>query len=137
MLDRRLLIVGGILVVALVVVLVITARNRTQASRAAAARPPELVGRSVPEATFDIDFSKRYDLHCFPAGTHEVVLRRCKVLGSTAGMTQRPRLPLGDEEYVLPGVYTGRWLVVELQDGRKAYVPPETVRLMEESAESQ
>jgi hypothetical protein len=136
MVDRKLLIAGGILVAALIIVFVIAARNRTQATREAVTRPPQLAGHTVPEATFEIDFGKRYDLHCFPAGTHEVVLRRCKILGSAGGMVQRPRLPIGDEELVMPGVYPGRWLVLELSDGRKAYVPPESVRLMEESAEA-
>lgn len=137
MADRKVWIVGGVLVAVLVVVLVIAARNRTQAPRIAAARPPELVGRPVPDATFEIDFGKRYDLHCFPGGSQAVVLRHCKIVGSTGPGAGSPRvhLPGADEDFVLPGVFGGRWLVLELPDGRHAYVPPESVRLIEESAE--
>jgi hypothetical protein len=136
--DRKVWIIGGIAAAVLLVVLVIGVRNRNQAPRAAAARPPEVVGRPVPDATFEIDFAKRYDLHCFPGGTQAVVLRRCKIVGSTGpgSGAGRLRLPGADEDYVLPGTFSGRWLVVELPDGRHAYVPQEAVRLIEESPEA-
>jgi hypothetical protein len=134
MADRKLVIGGCILAVVIVVAVVIAARNRTQASRAAAARPPEFVGRQVPDATFEIDFAKRYDFHCFTAGDHGVVLRGCKILGFTGAGTAGRRLsPPVDEELALAAGYPGRWLVLERPDGRRAYVLPESVRLIEES----
>ncbi len=127
-------IVGVVVVAALLVALLIAARNRSPATRAPAP-PPELGGGQVPDVTLRIDFEKRYDFHCFPAGEHGVVLRRCKVLGTTGPGPQRFRVPAGEEEYLLAGGYGGRWLVLELPDGRRAYVPPESVRLIEESAD--
>jgi hypothetical protein len=135
MTDRRLVIGGCILAVLVVIVVVMAARNRSQATRTAAARPPEFVGRQVPDATFEIDFTKRYDFHCLSAGEQGVVLRNCKILGFTGGGIAGRRLsPLIDEELAQAAGYPGRWLVLELPDRRRAYVLPESVRLIEESA---
>ena len=135
--DTRKLILIGCVVVGVVAVLALVAiKNRSEDTRPAP-RPPELVGQPVPATTFEIDFAKRYDLHCAAAGQESLVLHRCKIIGST-GAGQHPKLPSPYAElYYAQGISSGRWLVLELPDGRRAYVPPESIRLIEESPEGQ
>jgi hypothetical protein len=92
-----------------------------------------LVGQPLPAETFEIDFGKRYDLHCVSStGDHAVVMHRCKIIGST-GPGRHPQVPSPYAELYAQMLPSGRWLVLELADGRRAYVPPESVRLIEES----
>ena len=131
--NRKLIIIGCVAAAIVVVLAAIAIRNRSEQNRPTA-RPPELIGQPLPATTFEIDFAKRYDLHCAAVGDHAVVLHRCKIIGST-GPGRHPSVPSPYAELYAQAMGSGRWLVLELPDGRRAYVPPESVRLIEESAE--
>jgi hypothetical protein len=131
--NRKLVIVGCVVAGGVVVLAAIAIRNRSEENRPSS-RPPELIGQPLPATTFEIDFDKRYDLTCTAAGDHAVVLHRCKIVGST-GPGRHPSVPSAYAELYAQAMNSGRWLVLELPDGRRAYVPPESVRLIEESAE--
>src|SRR5206468_1320582 len=64
--NRKLIIIGCIVAGVVVILAVVAVRNRSDTSKPAP-RPPEVVGQPVPAAVFEIDFAKRYDLHCAPA----------------------------------------------------------------------
>lgn len=131
--DNRKLIIVGCAVAGVVVVLALVAiKNRSGEASRPTPRPPELVGQPLPADTFEIDFGKRYDLHCAAVGDHAVVLHSCKIIGST-GPGHHPQIPSPYAELYAQALPSGRWLVLELPDGRRAYVPPESVRLIEES----
>jgi hypothetical protein len=133
---RKWIIIGCVVAGVVLVVTLIAVKNRSEGTRPTP-RVPELVGQPVPATTFEIDFGKRYELHCSPAGAQsEVVLHRCKIVGST-GPTQHHTVPSPYAELYGQGLYYGRWLVLELPDGRRAYVPPESIHLIEESPEAQ
>jgi hypothetical protein len=132
--NRKLIIIGCIVAGVVVILAVVAVRNRSDTNKPSP-RLPEVVGQPVPAAVFEIDFDKRYDLHCSPVGTQsEVVLRRCKIIGST-GPGHHPSVPSPYAELYAQALSSGRWLVLELPDGRRAYAPPESIRLIEESPE--
>jgi hypothetical protein len=130
---RKLLIIGGIVVGVVAILALVAIKNRTGEASHATSRPPELVGQPLPAETFEIDFTKRYDLHCVAtAGDHVLVLHRCKIIGST-GPGRHTQVPSPYAELYAQVLPSGRWLVLEMPDGRRAYVPPESIRLIEES----
>ena len=129
---RKLLIIGGIVGGGVVILALVAIKNRTGEAAHPNPRSPELVGQPLPAETFEIDFGKRYDLHCAAVGDHAVVLHRCKIIGST-GPGRHPQVPSPYAELYAQVLPSGRWLVLEMPDGRRAYVPPESIRLIEES----
>jgi hypothetical protein len=87
--------------------------------------PPAVAGQQAPAQVQDIDFTLRYDVHCSFADREATVFRGCKVVGFTGPDSQ-------------PGKFSGssvgyfdRWLVLELNDGRLAYIPPNSLKYLE------
>lgn len=100
-------------------------------------RRPEEAEQPLLDMKLVIDFDKRYDLTCEPLGKEGKeprVIPRCKIRGFT-GTKDRPKgsYSYGYSSGEPRGLFDG-WLVLELEDGRLAYVPPGSVRLIEESA---
>ena len=117
---------GGALIAGAVAVAAV-ALPRPQPAKA---QPPEIGGQAAPDAVREIDFVKRYDAHCSFFGDEPTVFRGCKVVGFTGRDT--------------PGVegssysssrsshqFFDRWLVLELSDGRLAYIPPTALKYLE------
>ncbi|HYH67575.1 MAG TPA: hypothetical protein VD866_22955 [Urbifossiella sp.] len=97
-------------------------------------QPPSVGGQKAPSAVREIDFEKRYDLHCVLFDKELTVFRDCKVVGytgpakagvvvdggSSSGFSSRDHFQ-----------YFDRWLVIEHSDGRLAYIPPNSLRYLE------
>jgi hypothetical protein len=90
-------------------------------------QPPAIGGQQAPSQVRQIDFTLRYDVHCTFADREATVFRGCKVVGFTG-----PDAPAGKFGGSSFG-YFDRWLVLELSDGRLAYIPPTSLKYMETS----
>ena len=91
-------------------------------------KPPQIGGESVPAEHFKIDFSKKYDIYISRySGDKPLMFPNSRFLGYT-----------GDEVVDSKGLsskaYSGftRWLVIELTDGRKAYISSSSIERLEE-----
>jgi hypothetical protein len=84
-------------------------------------RVPQFAGQDVPNTAFTIDFSKRYNIVC---STSQQNLRydNVRVLGYTGGQ----------EDFIKGHGNFQRWLVIERSDGRKAYLSPHSIIVVEE-----
>ena len=91
---------------------------------------PAIAGQSVPEKAFDIDFTKRYDFIGSSESGNHVLYRNCRILGFTKG--KEGSGSSFTSSYSSYG-YFDTWLVIELEDGRKAYIPPNEIRAFEET----
>jgi hypothetical protein len=91
--------------------------------------PPEIGGQSAPAVVRQIDFGKRYDVHCSFFKDEPTVFRGCKVVGFTGrdvpGTEERSSFSSSSSRIF------DRWLVLELSDGRLAYVPPTALKYLE------
>jgi len=87
-------------------------------------RPPRLAGQATPDQLVRIDFEKRYDLYCSSSQGEATVFRGCRVLGFTGQQAD-------DESDYAPKV---SWVVIELADLRRAYLPVHLIRWFEETA---
>lgn len=127
--QRVLILAGcvGVLIAGGAVVASIALTARPQPSKV---QPPEIGGQAAPAAVREIDFGKRYDAHCSFFGDEPTVFRGCKVVGFTGRDTP------GEEgtSYSSSGSthqFFNRWLVLELSDGRLAYIPPADLKYLE------
>ncbi|MBN1392880.1 MAG: hypothetical protein JW947_08775 [Sedimentisphaerales bacterium] len=88
--------------------------------------PPKIAGVKVPSKTYEIDFSKRYNL-TLDSQHSSVTFTNCLIKGFTQGKPQS-----SPSRYD----YFDTWLVVELSDGRVIYLPPRNVVMIEESKQT-
>ncbi len=89
-------------------------------------RTPKIVGTALPVLKDEINLDKRYDITYGSATTAER-LTGARILGYR---------PSSHDECI--GAYVGRkWLVVEIIDGRRAYLKPESVLSLVESQDGQ
>ena len=115
--------------------------------------PPSIAGQSVPDKRFQLDFSKRYDIlisfsysGSFSNSDESFTqwLRSCKILGFTG---EAPEEILSANAGFLSlqassnhlyakggGRFFSGWLGLEYADGRRAFIPPGIVKIIEESA---
>lgn len=129
---------AGLLMIALLVYAV------SSKTRHRAPRPPELGGQQVPNSVLDIRFDKRYDLFCSFFREEPTIYHSCKFLGFTGRgeeSTQSPPSlggmfsgPSRSGSYDSESRYFEHWLVIELKDGRRAYIPPTSVKHIEEAS---
>jgi len=91
-------------------------------------QPPTIAGQPVPNQNIVLDFSQRYDLVCRD-GQGVQTNTSCRILGYT-GETVRDASGIISREY---SSQFGRWLVVELSDGRRACLPPGSVTFLVET----
>jgi hypothetical protein len=84
--------------------------------------PPTIAGMKVPSKTYEIDFSKRYNL-TLDSQHGSVAYTNCLIKGFTQGK----------EESSSRGYYFDTWLAVELPDGRMAYFSPRDIIMIEEA----
>lgn len=77
---------------------------------------------------FKIDFSKRYDLTYVMDDQAPIIYRNCLVLGFTKGASYSKK---GDFE--VGSGYFDDWLVVKLPDGRRLYLEPDNIDIIEET----
>jgi hypothetical protein len=88
--------------------------------------PPKIAGVRVPSKTYEIDFSKRYNLTLDSRyGSATYTYTDCLIKGFTQGKTESE----SSSRYE----YFDTWLVVELSDGRIVYFPPHNIIMIEES----
>ena len=91
-------------------------------------RPPEIAGQEIPSQNIIIDFTKRYDVIC-TSGQDTRAYTNCRILGYTGDKIR-------DAEGKLTSAYSGsfgRWAVLEMQDGRRAFVPFGRITFLEEA----
>jgi hypothetical protein len=110
-----------------------------------APRPPELGGQQVPAKVYEIRFDQKYDLFCSFYREEPTIYRNCKILGFTgrgeeSGGSSRAS---GSAGFVFSSgsgsasnyrEYFDHWLVLELADGRLAYIPPDAVKYIEQAS---
>jgi len=94
---------------------------------AAHAEKPELI---------DVGFERRYDVFCMLFPEQPTVYRDCRILGTTDrdGLASRESSLFSKSSGWEPGRLFDDMLVLETADGRLAYIPPGSVRYIEESA---
>jgi len=129
---------AGLLMIALLVYAV------SSKTRPRAPRSPELGGQQVPNSVFDIRFDKRYDLFCSFLHAEPTIYHSCKFLGFTGrGEVSTQSAPSGggmfsgssgSGSFYSESKYFEHWLVIELKDGRRAYIPPASVKYIEEAS---
>lgn len=110
-------------------------------------RPPELGGQQVPARVYEIRFDQKYDLFCSFYQEEPTIYRNCKILGFTGrgdgsagsgrdagvgGFVLSSGSGSGSSSY--DREFFDHWLVLELPDGRMAYIPPNAVRYIEQAA---
>jgi hypothetical protein len=83
--------------------------------------PPKIAGMTVPQKTYEIDFSKRYNIILRNSATYTYT--NCLIKGCTHS---------GKESSSRGGYYFDTWLVVELSDGRMVYFSPHDITILEE-----
>lgn len=92
-------------------------------------KPPVVGGQEVPNQNIIIDFTKRYDLVCHHGETARTY-SNCRILGYTGDKIRDP------EGNISPAFFWGsfgRWLALELPDGRRAFVPSGSIAFLEEA----
>jgi hypothetical protein len=113
-------------------------------SAPAGPRPPELGGQQVPEKVYEIHFDQKYDLYCSLFHEAPTTYRSCKILGFTGrgGESVSAGRAAGSSGFAFSSgsgsassyaQYFDHWLVLELPDGRLAYIPPNAVKYIEEA----
>lgn len=91
--------------------------------------PPQIAGQTVPDENIVLDFARRFNLVCRD-GSSSLRVTNCRILGYTGESVR-------DASGSVSGKYAGhfgRWLVVELADGRRACMDPGSIRYLEEAA---
>jgi hypothetical protein len=118
----------GVLLMVLVFVAFKCSGNRSEL--------PTLAGQKLPANMFQIDFSKRYNI--FPTGGYgssgDRVYQNVKILGfvgSPEGREKNAGSFMGSDYFS----YFGKWLVLELYDTRKVYLPVSAIGVIEEAGE--
>jgi hypothetical protein len=142
--SRRggLILSGGILAGLLFVILIYGVSSQ---SAPTTPRPPELGGQQVPDQIHEIRFDRRYDLFCSFYREEPTIYRNCKIIGFTGSGEESigsGRASGSGGFSVLSGSgstsyytkYFDHWLVLELADGRLAYIPSSAVKYIEEAA---
>jgi hypothetical protein len=108
-------------------------------------RPPELGGQQVPAKVYEIRFDQKYDLFCSFYREEPTIYRNCRILGFTgrgeeSAGSGRSSASVGFAFSSSSGSasdsreFFDHWLVLELADGRLAYVPPSAVRYIEQAS---
>lgn len=81
-------------------------------------RPPQIVGAELPILDSGIDLAKRYDLvYAAGHGTGQEKMTGVRILGYLRS----------DRDQTTGDYMDSRWLVIELEDGRRAYLRPRSV----------
>lgn len=136
-------LLGCGMVAALAVFLLVLA-SWPVAKRTASSSTPRaaLAGQEVPAHRFDLAFDQKYDLHCQFNGQAQT-FRNSQVLGFTGrddpaarggagGFAPGPGSSFSSSAGSY-GVWFEHWLVIALDDGRKAFIPPHSVLYIEEA----
>jgi hypothetical protein len=91
-------------------------------------RPPTIAGQTVPNQNVVLDFTKRYDVICRDAQQTKTYRNR-RILGYTGELV---RDASGSETKSYFPQF-GRWLALELSDGRRVFLPPGNITFLEET----
>ncbi|HCN75572.1 MAG TPA: hypothetical protein DIT13_00075 [Verrucomicrobiales bacterium] len=91
-------------------------------------KPPQVAGQPVPDRNVVLDFTKRYNLE-YREGDETRKIQNCRIQGYTGEAVRDATGALSKSYY---GDF-GRWLVLELADGRLACLPGSRVSYLEES----
>ena len=91
--------------------------------------PPQVAGQTVPAENIVLDFTRRFNLVC-RQGSDSLRVSNCRILGYT-GEAVRDAAGAVSSKYA---GHFGRWLVVELADGRRACLEPGSITYLEEAA---
>jgi hypothetical protein len=104
-------------------------------------QPIQLAGHSEHAELIEVGFERRYDVYCVlipEQPTESTVYRDCRILGTTdrEGVKSADYGSFSKTGRWAPSHLFGRMLVLETADGRLAYIPPDSVRYIEEAATS-
>ena len=123
----------GILCTVLAINLVMGPRGRSDEKPV-----PEIGGQPVPEEVVEIAFDQRYDVHTSIYGVEPLTFLNCKIVGFTGKRGSSGASPTN------PGMFSGsgssyrdhfdHWLVLEQADKRYLYLPPNSVKYIEQAA---
>jgi len=94
-------------------------------------QPTESVStKTTTETPFVLDMSKRYDVTCSVEGKAPQVYTNVKILGFLGKPGKGEK---GRDIVSRAGGYFEHWMVLELGDGRRAYIRPRAIDIIEES----
>lgn len=95
-------------------------------ARRARSKGPKLAGSTIPELGEGLDLSKRYDITYSGDWSSNFVehLNDVKIVGYVGS----------DNDETTKMYMRGRWLVVEFNDGRRAYLMPSSIVALRQSA---
>jgi hypothetical protein len=102
--------------------------------------PIQQASHSENAEVIDVGFSQRYDVYCVLIPDSSTVYRNCQILGTTGHDDLKKSANLSSS------AWKGNWeaaelfdkmLVLETEDGRLAYIPPGSVRYIEEASTRQ
>ncbi len=104
--------------------------GRGKEEKAPRTEPVPAATQQIPERAFVLDVSKRYDVTCAQEGKEPRTYKHVKLLGFVG----KPKKGDGGDLVSSAGDYFEKWMVLELSDGRRAYIRPRTIDIIEESA---
>lgn len=138
----RTILAGNLIAGLVIIVAFIYGVGSQSATRAP--RPPELGGQKVPDTVFDIRFDKKYDLFCSFYAEEPTIYHNCTIVGFTGRGEESTRSGQSSGFGVFSVAsgsgstyyerYFDHWLVLKLADGRLAYIPPSSVKYIEEAS---
>ncbi len=95
-------------------------------------RPPKVGGTRAPAKIEEIDFNKPHDFY-FRFGYEKPVMHvfeACRLIGFTTPMHDETSQPEWEERQ------HNRWIVLERPDGRRVYVPRDSLVYIEDSTQT-
>ena len=106
--------------------------------RSGVAPVPEIGGQPVPAEVVEIAFDQRYDIHTSIYGVEPLTFLNCKIVGFTGKRGE------SGASHSRSGIYSesgssyrdhfDHWLVLEQADQRYLYLPPNSVKYIEQAA---
>ena len=99
---------------------------------------PELGGQPVPEQVVEIAFDQRYDIHASIYGVEPMTFPNCKIVGFTGKPDATGARQTRSGSYLSSSSsyrdHFDHWLVLEGADRRLLYLPPNSVKYLEQAA---
>ena len=98
---------------------------------------PQLGGQPVPEEVIEINFDRRYDVHTSIYGVEPLTFLDSKIVGFTGRRGESNQVEAGMFASSSGSSYRNHfdhWLVLEQADGRLLYLPPDSVKYVEQAA---
>lgn len=87
---------------------------------------PSIAGQKVPAEHLSLDFTNRFNIYWNSMATN-LVFSGCKIIGFTGESEEG-----GSSPYSRYAFFTS-WIVLEKKDGRRVYLPAQSIEYMEDA----